>query len=96
MFRACHVVLSIHCSLVVACLEKANLLALLYVMFSFVFITFSCGVLGQVWYFLYRFLIFAFFLTLEAIAGRDAYCTILLLKIVSEYDQEMQQSQTAD
>ena len=28
----------------------ANLLALFYVMFSCVFVTFSCAVLGQVWY----------------------------------------------
>ena len=31
-------------------LERANILALLYVMFSCVFVTFICGVLGQVWY----------------------------------------------
>ena len=29
---------------------RANLLALLYMMFSCVFDTFQCGVLGQVWY----------------------------------------------
>ena len=34
----------------VTCWERANLLALLYVMFSCVFVTFLCGVLGQVWY----------------------------------------------
>ena len=33
MFRVCHAVLSVHCSLVVTCWERANLLALLYVMF---------------------------------------------------------------
>ena len=33
----------------VTCWKRANLLALLYVMFSCVFITFPCGVLGQVW-----------------------------------------------
>ena len=38
------------CSLVVTCWEMANLLALLYVMFSCVFVTFPCGILGQVWY----------------------------------------------
>ena len=31
-------------------LKSANLLALLYVMFSYGFVTFSFGVLGQVWY----------------------------------------------
>ena len=46
----CHAVLSVHCSLVVTCLERANLMALLYVLFSCVFITIPCGVLGQVWY----------------------------------------------
>ena len=42
--------MSVHCSLLVTCWERANLLALLYVMFSCVFVTFPCGVLGQVWY----------------------------------------------
>ena len=42
----CHAFLSVHCSIVVTCWEGSNLLALLYVMFSCVFATFSCGVLG--------------------------------------------------
>ena len=46
MCRVCHSFLSVSCSLVVTCLERA----LLYVMFSLVFFTFPCGVLGQVWY----------------------------------------------
>ena len=50
MFHVCHALLSVHCSLVDTCWERANLLALLCVMFSFVFVTFQCGVLGQVWY----------------------------------------------
>ena len=64
MFRVCHTVLSVHCSLVVIGWKRANLLVLLYVMFSCVFVIspmvswVSCGT----W--LYRFLIFAFFLTL--------------------------------
>ena len=50
MFRVCHAFLSVYCSLVVvSCWERANLLALLCVMFSHVFVTFSYGVLGQVW-----------------------------------------------
>ena len=49
-FPVCHIVLSVHCSLVVTCFERANFLALLYVMFSCVFVNFPCGVLGQVWY----------------------------------------------
>ena len=50
MFRVCHAFLSVQCSLVVTCSEKANLLALLCVMFYCVFVTFPYGVLGQVWY----------------------------------------------
>ena len=50
MFRVCHYFLSVHCSLVVTCLERAGPLALLYVMFCCIFVTFPCGVLGQVWY----------------------------------------------
>ena len=52
MFGVCHVFLSVHCSLVVTCYERADLLALLCVMFYCVFVTFPCGVLGQVWYFI--------------------------------------------
>ena len=50
MFHVCHAFLSIHCSLVVTCWERAGLLALLYVIFSCVVVTLPCGVLGQVWY----------------------------------------------
>ena len=45
-----HTVLSVPCSLVVTCWERADLLALLYGMFSCVFVTFPYGILGQVWY----------------------------------------------
>ena len=37
-------------TIVVTCWERADLLALLYVMFYCVFVTFPYGVLGQVWY----------------------------------------------
>ena len=50
LFRVCHVLLSVHCSLVVICWVRAGLLLLLRVMFSSVFVTFPFGVLGQVWY----------------------------------------------
>ena len=43
-------VLTVPCSLVVTCWERTDLLALLYVMFSCVFVTFPYGVLHQVWY----------------------------------------------
>ena len=46
----CHIVLSVSCSLVVTCCERADFLALLYVMFSCVFVTFPYGILYQMWY----------------------------------------------
>ena len=45
-----HTALSVPCSLVVICWERADLLALLYVMFSCAFVTFPYDVLGQLWY----------------------------------------------
>ena len=45
---SCHTVLSISCSLVVTCLERADILALLYRLFPCVVVTFPYGVLGQV------------------------------------------------
>ena len=52
LFRVClcHTVVSVPCSLVVTCGERADLLALACVMFSCVFVTFSYGALGQVWF----------------------------------------------
>ena len=49
MFSVCRAVLSVHCSLVVTCWERANLLALMCDVFL-CFVTFLCSVLGQVWY----------------------------------------------
>ena len=47
----------------VTCWERADLLALLYVMFL-VFVTFPYGVLGQVWYFIVSNLDFCLSITL--------------------------------
>ena len=52
MVRFCHAFLSVLCSLVFTCFERAGLLAPLCVMFSSAVVTFPCGVLGQVWYFI--------------------------------------------
>ena len=43
-------ILSVLCSLVITCWERADHLALLCVMLPCVFVTFPYGVLGQVWY----------------------------------------------
>ena len=52
MIHVClwYAVLSISCSLVITCWERADFLALLCIVFSCVFVTFPYGVLGQVWY----------------------------------------------
>ena len=47
----CHDFASVHCCLVVTCWETADLLALVCDVFSG-FVTFPCGILGQVWYFI--------------------------------------------
>ena len=51
------------CSLVATCWERADFLALSYLMFSCVLVTYPCDVLGLVWYLFVLVLIFAFFLT---------------------------------
>ena len=53
----CHTVLSAPCSLVITCWEKADFLALSYVMLFCVFVPFPY-VLGQVLHLVYRFLFF--------------------------------------
>ena len=50
VFCLCHIVMSVSCSHVVTCWKIADLMALLYVSFCCVFVTFRCGVLGQVWF----------------------------------------------
>ena len=49
-----HAFASVHCCLVVTCLERADLLAFLVMSIVF-FVTFQCGILGQVWYFIVLF-----------------------------------------
>ena len=46
----CYAVLSVLCSLAITYWERADLLALLCVVFSCIFVTFPYDVLGQVWY----------------------------------------------
>ena len=41
--------MSVHCCLVVTCWERTGLLALVGDHY-FIFVTFQCGILGQVWY----------------------------------------------
>ena len=45
----CHAFASVHCCLVVTCWERSDLLALVRDVKMF-FVTFLCGILGQVWY----------------------------------------------
>ena len=68
-----HTGMSVSCSLMVTCLEKTDLLVLLYVMFSFVFVTFPYGVL------LHRFLI-CLLLTLQIVFNHKMIFSCVLLK----------------
>ena len=54
-FLSCvsHAVTSVYCCLVVTCWERADLLALVDV--YCIFVTFPCGILGQVWYLIVSF-----------------------------------------
>ena len=56
--------MSVFCSLVVTCCERGDLLALLFVMCSCVFVTFPYGVLFQVWYFAFLFTLLPYFVYL--------------------------------
>ena len=56
-----YTVLSVPCNLVITCWKRADLLVLLCVMFSCVFVTFPYSVSGKVWLLINRFLISAFF-----------------------------------
>ena len=49
-----HAFASVHCCLVVTCLERADLLALVGYVYC-IFVTFPCGILGQVWYLIVSF-----------------------------------------
>ena len=48
MSFVCHAFTSVHCCLVLA--GKKLTSWLLFVMFNCTFVTFTCGILGQVWY----------------------------------------------
>ena len=50
---------------------KSDLLALFCVIFSYVFFAFPYGILGQVWYLIVWFLIFAFSFTLVEVKAGD-------------------------
>ena len=56
-FESCvsHAFASVHGCLVVTCWERADLLALVGDVYC-IFVTFPCGILGQVWYLIVSFL----------------------------------------
>ena len=49
-----HAFAPVHCCLVVTCWERADLLALVGDIYC-IFVTFPCGILGQVWYLIVSF-----------------------------------------
>ena len=65
----CHAFASVCCCLVVTCWGKVDLLALVCDVYC-VFVTFPCGILGQVWYLIISFPDLCHLLTLPT---RDPY-----------------------
>ena len=59
----------IPCSIVITCWERAYLMALLCVMFSYVFVTFPYAGPGRVWYLIVLIAYFCLFLTLVLYVG---------------------------
>ena len=55
MSCVCPAFASVHCCLVVTCLERADLLALVCAVNCVFVTTFKCGILGQVWYLIVSF-----------------------------------------
>ena len=49
MSCVCHTFASVHCCIVITCWEKADLFVLFFDS-SCDFVTFPCGILGQMWY----------------------------------------------
>ena len=68
----CQAVLSVPYSLVVTCWERADILVLLYVMFSCVFDTFSYGILGQVGYLI---------VLIPVLCFKDVVCSFLIILV---------------
>ena len=56
VFCVSHAFASVHCCLVVTCWERADLLALVGDV-NCIFVTFPCGILGQVWHLIVSFAI---------------------------------------
>ena len=49
-----HAFASVHCCLVVTCSKRADILALVGDVYC-IFVTFPCGILGQMWYLIVSF-----------------------------------------
>ena len=55
-----HAIASVHCCFVVTCWERADPSVLVGDVYC-IFVTFPCGILGQVWYLIVSFLDFSLF-----------------------------------
>ena len=78
-------VMSVYCSLVVTCWERAGHLALWCVIFSCAFVTFPYVVLGQVWYLFESIPDLAFSLTLLHVYNNDADQPAYLCSLISPF-----------
>ena len=89
MSCVCYAFTSAHCCLVVPCWERVDLLALVFD----VFVTFPCGILGQVWYLIVSipdlcrlpyFIMYTFVLFQEKIVSSIETRTVLLFCLIAQ------------
>ena len=81
MSCVCHAFMSVHFCLVVTCWERADLLALAFDVCVYVYVTFPCGILGQVWYLIPDLCCFSYFQ--HAITF---YCSFTILHYLARCD----------
>ena len=81
MYCVCHAFTSVHCCLVVTCWKRTDLL-LLFVMFNFIFVTFTCGILGQVWYLIVSIPDLCRLLTVDEFKPQTEFCFVCSLVFV--------------
>ena len=87
MTSVSHAFAFVHCCLVVNCWEWADLIVTLVGYVYCIFVPFSCGILGQVWYLIVIFfLIIAVFLTFLTYLFLINYRKLVILFMVNYQD----------
>ena len=80
VFCVSHAFASVHCCLVVTCWERAGLLALVGDIYC-IFVTFPCGILGQVWYLIVLFTELCLFLIYVLLSPYLSFISFLYFEL---------------